>query len=35
MEFAEDSVQPGFDPGRRVEQRLVTEALTDQLNTER
>src|SRR6202040_475176 len=35
MEFAEDSVQPGFDPGRRVEQRLVTEALTDQLDAER
>src|SRR5438309_7028504 len=28
------SVQSGFDPGRRVEQRFVVEALTDQLDAE-
>src|SRR5271154_7427603 len=33
--FRKSSVQSGFDPGRRVEQRLVAEARADELDTER
>src|SRR4029077_20606865 len=32
--FVKTSVEPRFDPGRRVEQSLVVEALTDQLDAE-
>src|SRR5438270_10399648 len=29
------SMEPGFDPGRRIEQRLVTKVSSDQLDAER